>query len=73
MKTETITRTVEELIESNDSPLPLEVIPNYMGINLVSVESLTWTRREDDQLVELTIRFIPVEKGDPLYRDVETR
>lgn len=59
MKTETITRTVEELIESNDSPLPLEVIPNYMGINLVSVESLTWTRREDDQLVELTIRFIP--------------
>lgn len=66
MKTESITRTVEELIEIEkkggpESPLPLEVIPNYMGINLVAVKSLTWTRREDGQLVDLTIHFIPEE------------
>jgi len=55
----TITKTVDELIKTNESPLPLEVIPNKMGINLCSVESLTWTRQDDDQLVNLTINFLP--------------
>jgi len=55
----TITKTVDELIESDESPLPLSVITNYMGINLCSVEALTWTRRPDGQLVNLTIHFIP--------------
>ena len=58
----TVTRTVDELLESKDSPLPLEVIPNKMGINLCSVESLTWTRQDDGQLVGLTINFLPAEK-----------
>ena len=53
----TITKTVEELIKTKDSPLPLEVIPNNMGINLCSVEALTWTRKDDGQLVNLSIHF----------------
>lgn len=55
----TTTKTVEELLQSKDSPLPLEVIPNYMGINLCSVEGLTWTRQDDEQLVSLTVHFLP--------------
>lgn len=57
MKTEF--KRVEELIETKDSPLPLEVIPNNMGINLCSVEGLSWTKQEDGQLVSLTIHFNP--------------
>ena len=50
----------EELIKkSGISPLPLEIIPNNMGINLCSVEGLSWTQQEDGQLVNLTIHFIP--------------
>ncbi len=54
-----ITKTVKELIESKESPLPLNVIPNHMGINLCSVESLSWTEQEDGQLMNLTINFNP--------------
>lgn len=41
------------------SPLPLSVIPNYMGTNLCSVEGISWTEQDDGQLVSLTIHFIP--------------
>ena len=61
----TRTKTIDELIKTKDSPLPLEVIPNQMGINLCSVESITWTRQKDGQLVNLTINFIPNPEGDP--------
>lgn len=58
----TVTKTVEELLATGQkSPLPLDVIPNHMGINLCSVEALTWTQRQDGQLVALTIHFIPEE------------
>ena len=40
-------------------PLPLSVIPNHMGINLCSVESVEWTKQDDGQLVSLTINFAP--------------
>jgi len=62
----TVSKKVSELIKSGDSPLPLEVIPNNMGINLCSVDSVTWKRQEDGQLVSLEIQFIPetVEKHD---------
>lgn len=56
---ETNHKTIDELIENGDSPLPLETIPNMMGINLVSVDSLTWTKQDDGQLVSLTINFKP--------------
>ena len=56
----TTTKTVTEIIDTGiKSPLPLDVIPNNMGINLCSVEALTWTRQDDGQLVSLTIHFIP--------------
>ena len=61
----TVTKTITELIESKDSPLPLSVIPNYMGINLCSVDSITWTEQPDGQLVNVTINFIPNPDGDP--------
>ncbi len=58
MKTKTI--SINDIInEKEKSPLPLEVIPNNMGINLCSVESITFTRQNDGQLVSLTINFIP--------------
>lgn len=50
-------KTVEEIIDGAKCPLPLQVIPNYMGINLVSVDSIAWTRQEDGQLIDLTIIF----------------
>lgn len=65
---ETVTKSVKELIKSKKSPLPLEVIPNNMGINLCSVESLTWTRQADGQLVSLTIHFIPAPKANKQRR-----
>ena len=60
-KTKTTTRTVAELIKSDEAPLPLSVIPNHMGINLCSVDSMSWTKQEDGQLVSLTINFIPAD------------
>jgi hypothetical protein len=45
--------------EGVEWPLPLGVMPNQMGINLCSVEGMTWSRLPDRQLVSLTIHFIP--------------
>lgn len=55
-------KTVEDLIKKDEEcPLPLEVIPNYMGINLCSVDAISWQKQEDGQLTNLTIHFIPKE------------
>jgi hypothetical protein len=59
MTTIKFTKTVEEIINGAECPLPLSVIPNYMGINLVSVDSITWIEQADGQLVNLTINFKP--------------
>ena len=57
---ETIHRRIDtDNIENHDWPFPLEVIPNCMGINLCSVEALTWTKQPDGQLVSVTIHFQP--------------
>lgn len=64
MANTTIARKVADLIEAKeDSPLPLSVIPNHMGINLCSVDAISWTKQEDGQLVDLTIHFIPAEQA----------
>jgi hypothetical protein len=56
-------KTVSELIENKDEcPLPLEVIPNHMGINLCSVEALSWQKQSDGQLTNLSIHFSPENK-----------
>jgi len=57
-----VTKKVSDLVSSKESPLPLEVIPNNMGINLCSVEALTWSKQDDGQIVSLTIHFIPAPK-----------
>jgi len=55
-----VTKTIDEILNNDsDCPLPLEVIPNNMGINLCSVESLTWVRQNDGQLAALAINFKP--------------
>lgn len=55
-------KKVSELIEGGEkSPLPLEVIPNQMGINLSSVDALSWQKQSDGQLTQLTIYFVPAE------------
>lgn len=62
----TVTKTVKELVEKDEyCPLNLSAIPNYMGINLCSVEAITWTKQDDGQLVNLTIHFIPAKDYDP--------
>ena len=45
--------------EGVNFPLPKSVIPNYMGINLCSVEGMSWSKLSDGQLVSLTIHFLP--------------
>lgn len=51
---------VQDVVSGKEkSPLPLEVIPNYMGINLCSVESIEWCEFDDGQIDKLTINFIP--------------
>ncbi len=58
----TVTKTIDEIINGEYSPLPINTIPNYMGINLCSVDSLTWTKQDDGQLTNLQINFIPNNK-----------
>ena len=41
------------------SPIDISIIPNHMGINLCSVDSISTTRLPDGQLVDLTINFLP--------------
>lgn len=58
-------KTVQQILiaekqdEKTDCPLNLSVLPNQMGINLCSVEGVSWTRQKDGQLVSLTIHFLP--------------
>jgi hypothetical protein len=55
----TVFKTIPEIIENDDCPLPIEVIPNNMGINLCSVEGVSWQQQDDGQITNLTIYFIP--------------
>ncbi len=56
----TTTKTVDDIIDNDEyCPIPLEVIPNYMGVNLRNVNSVTWEKQEDGQLISLKINFIP--------------
>jgi len=54
---------IEDIIDDKvKCPLPVEVIPNHMGINLCSVEAISWTKQDDGQLTDLTIHFLPAVK-----------
>ena len=53
-------KKVDEIIaDENCCPFPLDVIPNNMGINLGSVDAISWQEQDDGQLVHLTIHFFP--------------
>lgn len=66
VKTKGFYKTIDKIIHNNEHcPLPISVIPDKMGINLCSVEAVSWVEREDGQLMNLTIHFLPNENGDP--------
>lgn len=50
--------------DAEECPLPLEVIPNEMGINLSNVEKVKWEEQEDGQLKKVEIEFNPAEELD---------
>ena len=53
---------VSEIIGGKvESPLPIEVIHNNMGINLCSVDAISWQKQDDGQLVNLSIHFLPAQ------------
>jgi hypothetical protein len=57
---ETTYKTISDIIENDEyCPVPLEIIPNNMGINLNSVEAVSWQKQEDGQLVNVSIYFNP--------------
>lgn len=59
---QTFFKTIQELVDNNEKyPLPLEVIPNNMGINLSSTEAISWQEKDNGQLTSLTIYFLPSE------------
>jgi len=50
---------VSDIIEDRtESPLPIDVIPNNMGINLCFVDAISWQKQDDGQLVNLSIHFL---------------
>lgn len=59
MKYEELKVANQESLDDEYCPLPLSVIPNHMGINLCNVESVSWVKQDDGQLVSLTINFNP--------------
>ena len=62
MKHEELKVANQDNLDKAYCPLPLSVIPNQMGINLCSVESVAWAKQDDGQLVSLTIIFNPEPK-----------
>lgn len=59
MKHKTIKVSNNPNLNNETCPFPLDVIPNYMGINLCSVERIDWTEQDDGQLVSINIVFLP--------------
>jgi hypothetical protein len=52
--------TIEDVVKNNAyCPISIDVFPNLMGINLVSVDSVEYTKQTDGQLVSMTVNFIP--------------
>lgn len=54
------TKSIEDITnQKNKTCFPVDIIPNQMGINLCSVDSIEEIRLEDGQLTETIIHFIP--------------
>jgi len=51
-------KTIDEIVDNDEyCPLPVGIIPNNMGINLCSVDAISWQKQDDGQLTYLTIHF----------------
>ena len=70
---ETYFKKVEDLVKSGECPLPLKVIPNNMGINLCSVDAVSWEKQPDGQLTTLTIHFIPEQTNKQTNKQEEVK
>ena len=63
-----ITTEYHSIDENVDFPSPVALIPNQMGINLCSVEGMSWSKLSDGQLVSVTVHFLPNFKDYPQVR-----
>ena len=62
---ETILKKISDIIKNDEyCPIPLEIIPNNMGINLCSVDAISWQRQKDGQLLNVSIYFNPAENDE---------
>ena len=60
LKMESFYAKISDIIdEKAETPIPLDVFPNNMGINLCSVDAISWQKQEDGQLTNLSVHFIP--------------
>ncbi len=58
-------KSIADIIKDPEAcPFPIVVIPNEMGINLCSVDSISWQIRKDTQLVSITVYFKPADDSD---------
>lgn len=53
--------TQENIKNGMEYILPLEIIPNQLGINLCSVKGIEYEKQDDGQLLYIKIDFIPSE------------
>lgn len=58
-KTYTIKRAIMLAETDRRMDTLLTFIPDVWGINLCSVESITFDEQEDGQMTELSVKFIP--------------
>lgn len=53
-------KTIDEIIKNEKCcPFPIGILPNNMGINLCSVDAISWQEQKDGQITSITIYFIP--------------
>jgi hypothetical protein len=67
MKTTYTTDQAIELAEKEDGRwmgVLLDFFPNYWGINLVSVESISIDKQDDGQLKEVSVKFKTLSKEE---------
>lgn len=57
--------TISQVVNNNEyCPLPMDIFPNRMGINLCSVDSVEWEEQNDGQIKKIIINFIPNNEGE---------
>lgn len=69
----TMYKTIHQIVDGGEyCPLPVGIIPNNMGINLASVDGVSWQKQDDNQLTSVTIYFIPgKEVNEPITEYTE--